>query len=129
MREVNKKNEVAIAAKLLNELNSERVKAEKTMSQLLSDSTARMEKGAEWFPYQISQIGFEKQRFLRLDKDIVSAQDLLERRHYELNRIIMRRKALESLREKREKDFRLQQSRKDQKEIDEMFQLSKLRER
>lgn len=76
-----------------------------------------------WFLSQ--KIERDSKETLKIERMIRKEKEDLENKRYELGVISMRRKGLESLKEKRLNEFKLDERRKLQKRLDQNYQLLK----
>jgi len=74
--------------------------------------------------YHTNQVALDAGQLKKLNEAVVVCKREKEDKVQELNRLMMRRKGLESLREKRWQEHRKVVSKKAQKDLDEAFQLT-----
>lgn len=125
LRETLMKMELARAVSAWQGLKAQKEQSERQLEFLLAESPKRLAMGGEWAPYGVGQIELTVTAIKRLEREIAKAAEAVEVKKFELARLSMRREALEKLREKRRTEFRLLESRKEQKFVDEIYQRSK----
>ncbi len=125
LRETLMKMEFARAMSALQGLQAQKQQSERQLEFLLAEAPKRLALGGEWAPYGVSQTEFTVNAIKRLEREIAKAAEEMEVKKFELARLSMRREALEKLRDKRRTEFRLLESRKEQKFVDEIYQRSK----
>ncbi len=76
-----------------------------------------------WAVFQNNKISLDAAEVSRLEKLLIEEQRMLEKRKGELNRILMRKRGLDTLRDKRLAEHRTEESRHEQKQADENHQL------
>jgi hypothetical protein len=81
----------------------------------------------EWAPYVAAKIPLDARERREVETRLQAKQAEIGMKKAELNRCLLKRKGLESLRGKRLKDFRMGEARRDQKRLDDNYQLLKLR--
>lgn len=125
IRETLKKMEVATETQKLRFIQGQHDSLIQSMRNTLSMQTEKLSVGTEWLSYQTQKIAWDSKESVRLEKLMREQEELLENKKYELNRIILRRKGIESVKEKRYAEYKFEQNRKAQKTLDENFQLLK----
>ena len=117
-----KRMEVASVVQRIQFLNNRKVSIEQNMRKTLE----LVQGGAsmEWTVFYGSKMELDVKESHRLENLVKDEELLLKDRQKELAEIMLKKKSLESLRDKRWKDHRNIQSRKLQKELDEIYQLS-----
>jgi flagellar export protein FliJ len=120
-----KKLEVATVAKKLRVLELRLEGLRTTIQKLLEMKSIRPDPNLAH--YQNLKIDLDSQDVSLTEKIIAEQRSQLEQRRDELSHIIHRKRALESLKEKKWKEHRVFENRRLQKNIDEVFQLSKVR--
>jgi hypothetical protein len=76
---------------------------------------------------QSEKLKFDREEILRLEILIRKEEETLEKKRSELAKLAMRRRGLENLKDKRYREFRLIEVRKDQKRLDENYQILKVK--
>lgn len=79
---------------------------------------------SEWAHYHTTKIAFDSKEIGKLEKVLANEIQAMEKIKRELERIFRKKKALESLREKREQEFRVQENRRQQKILDDAHQMT-----
>ncbi len=125
LNETVKKMEVATLVRQLEALEKEKVVREETIRSVLAESTVRLAQNADWIPYQTAKVAADAREISRLEHKIVKAHEALEDKKFELGKLAMKRKAIENLREKKKFAFRVDETRREQKNNDEMYRLLK----
>lgn len=128
-KEAIKKAEVAHALDEVQRLERQKLETESSLRKVLESTPTRLAEGAAWVPYQVSKVGWDLADSRRLGREIQTGKERLETLQFELSRISMKKKALEKLRDSKEQLFKQTESRREQKKADELYQLSKRRER
>lgn len=121
LKEETKKSEVAAALKRVTELKERHLALSASQREMLKIAAQRMDLAHA--PYQSAKIRADIADLKRLEGAIANEQRMAEKYRAELARLAMRRKALESLREKRRDDFRVKETRREQAAIDEAFRI------
>lgn len=124
VRETMKKMEVAAVIQRIQFLNNRKATIEQNMRKTLE--LTRGGASPEWFVFYTSKMELDVHEVRRMETLAREENILLEKKQEELKLILLKRKSLESLREKRFKDFRTTQNRKLQKQLDEIYQLTKV---
>lgn len=106
--------EIALAERRVQEL-------EVDLRQLLEEGPKRFAEGMQWASFQVNRIAADRRDIEALAKNLRLLHEALEEKRGELARLAMRRQAMENLRDKRKAEFKLDQSRRDQKQMDELF--------
>ncbi len=115
-------------ARLLKEaelLAARKSELEANLERLLGGDGLQL--SLEWAPYRAQKIPADAREMRELEGKIREKQAAIGLKKAELNRILMKRKGLESLRGKRLKDFRMIETRRDQKRLDDNYQILKSR--
>lgn len=73
--------------------------------------------------FQTQKIAADAREVSRLESVLRNEETALEKKRRELNRILMRKKGLESLREKRHQEFRMEKNRREQRKLDDLHQI------
>ena len=79
---------------------------------------------AEWVQYHTSKIAFDAHEVGRLEAILQKETAALEKKKVELSRLLYRKKALEALREKRLREFNTHESRRQQRVLDDVYQMT-----
>ncbi len=123
IRETMKQMEVSAVIQRVNFLKNRKKSIGEGMRKALE--LTRGGESPEWFAFYTSKLEMDVREGHRIDALIADENVVLKRTQDELKDIVLKRKSLESLREKRYKDFKTQQSRKLQKQLDEIYQLTR----
>lgn len=123
VRETMKQMEVASIVQRIQFLKNRSISIQNGMRKTLE--MTRGGESPEWFAFYTSKLEMDVKESHRIDSLIIDEQQLLLKKQEELREIIMKRKSLESLREKRYRDFKTEQNRKIQKQLDEIYQLTR----
>lgn len=116
LRETVKKMEVSAQMKRVEAMLRRCEKLRSEMQLLLSRVPAEM----EFAPYAMAQVQTNAEEVVKLQQLIDEENEILAKRKAELSRLFMKRKAAESLREKRLKEFQTDENRGEQKRLDEI---------
>ncbi len=81
----------------------------------------------EWAPYVSAKIPSDAKEIQDVGGRLKVKEAEIGVKKTELNRLLLKRKGLESLKDKRRKDYRMLEGRKDQKRLDDNYQILKLR--
>ena len=124
LQETMLKMEVATLARRATELRARMVTLEEDTRRILEETPLRLAENPAWAPYQTSQVALNTKRVRELQVKYDQVRNDWEIKKLELGRHAMRRKALENLRANKLSEFKIEETRKDQKKMDELFQLS-----
>lgn len=125
IKETMKKLEVSAVAQKVVALESKKDYLRQNVNALLDKQKERLQFGTEWLSFLAQKIEQDTKETLKLERMIRKEKEDLDNKRYELGVISMRRKGLESLKEKRFSDFKLDERRKAQKRLDQNYQLLK----
>ncbi len=125
VRETMKKLEISTLVQKLNVLEDRRNSLRNNVNELLGKQREKLESGTEWLGFLSQKIERDSKETLKIERMIRKEKEDLENKRYELGVISMRRKGLESLKEKRLNEFKLDERRKLQKRLDQNYQLLK----
>ncbi len=125
LKETMKKMEVAAVAQRVNFLQKRIGELGDSIRSILLEQQLKLSQGFDWIHYQSEKISLDAKETAKLEKMLVEENLLLEKRRRELNRIILRKKALESLKQRKLSEFKVHESRRNQKELDEIYQLTR----
>jgi flagellar biosynthesis chaperone FliJ len=106
-------------------LKARRVSLERNLEELLGGQDKNL--ALEWAPYVAQKVPADAAELRNLDGKIGAKQAEIGTKKAELNRLLLRRKGLESLKDKRRREFRLIEGRREQKRADDNHQILKLR--
>lgn len=129
LKEAIKRSEVAKALDGLKRLEAQKGDLENTLREVLKQTPERLKEDGSWVPYQVSQVQQNLAAGRRLEEEIAAAKDHLDRIKFELSKLSMKRKALENLKDQKKIEFRRSESRKEQKRLDETYQINSRREK
>lgn len=121
LKESSKKAELASAIQRTDELQQQHVALAASQHQLLQTASRFVDLARA--PYQNAKVRADMLDLQRLEQAISQEKGRTEKLKQDLGRLAMRRKALESLREKRQQDFRVSENRREQHAIDETFRV------
>ena len=125
IRETMKKLEVSALIQKVSLLEKRKDSLREGINQLLEKQKERLQYGTEWLAFLSQKIEQDNKETLKLERLIRKEKEDLENKRYELGVISMRRKGLESLKEKRFADFKIDERRKSQKRLDQNYELLK----
>lgn len=125
IRETMKKLEVSAIAQKVNVLEFKKDSLRRNVNELLDKQKEKLQFGTEWLSFLSQKIEQDTRETLKLERILRKEKEDLENKRYELGVISMRRKGLESLKEKRFADYKLDERRKAQKRLDQNYQLLK----
>ena len=122
LKETVKKMEVAAVVREIALTEQRVLELEADLRQLLEEGPKRFAEGMQWASFQVNRIAADRRDIEVLAKKLNTLQEDLQEKRGELAKLAMRRQAMENLRDKRKAEFKLDQSRRDQKQMDELFQ-------
>lgn len=125
LREATKRTEIATLRQAIHSGEQRKIGLEGSIRKMLVDSRARLAINASWVPYEVQKIDADSKEILKIERELVKHHETLLIKQEELSRLSMRKKALESLKDKRKLDFSLNQSRREQKLLDESYRTVK----
>ncbi len=125
LNETVKKMEVATLIQKIEGLEKKKTYRQETMRSMLCESRQHWNESVNWIPYQTAKVEADARDIANIEKEMVRLQIELEDKKYELGKLAMKRKAMENLREKRKFNFRVEQTRREQKTNDELYRLVK----
>jgi hypothetical protein len=117
--------EIARLLKEAEALAARRRELEANLEALLGPDDRRL--SLEWAPYVAGKVPSDAGEIRNVDKQAKAKQSEIGIKKAELNRLLLKRKGLESLKGKRLRDFRMSEGRRDQKRLDDNYQILKLR--
>jgi flagellar biosynthesis chaperone FliJ len=127
LKETTKKMEVAASLQKLHFLKGRKSSLADNIRNVLAKTYENGYFDLANAAYFTEQINLTKLENDRLERFIREEENLLKKKQQELSRLQMRKKGLESLREKRLQEFKLRESRREQKQIDDTYELIRLR--
>lgn len=119
--------ETAALIQQIQELSQKKVERGNTIRTLLEHSRVHMQLGTQWVPYQTAKLQADCKEIEQLEEQIVLAKNELAGKQEDLARLAMRRKALDTLKDKRRVEHRVLEDRKEQKKLDELYRLNSKR--
>ncbi|NBX69362.1 MAG: hypothetical protein EBR01_10420 [Proteobacteria bacterium] len=125
IKETMKKLEVSAVAQKVIVLESRKDQLRQNVNELLKKQKERLQFGTEWLSFLAQKVEQDTKETQKIERMLRKEKEDLENKRYELGVISMRRKGLESLKEKRLSDFKLEERRKAQKRLDQNYQLLK----
>ncbi len=125
IKETMKKLEVSAVAQKVIVLESRKDQLRQNVNELLKQQLERLKFGTEWLSFLAQKVEQDTKETQKIERMLRKEKEDLENKRYELGVISMRRKGLESLKEKRLSDFKLEERRKAQKRLDQNYQLLK----
>ena len=125
LNETVKKMEVAASVQKIGFLQGRKNALNESIRSLLEKTRDGLSIGMDWVYFQNSKIENDLNEIKKTDVMRAEEQHKLGLLRIELSKITMRKKALESLRDKRLREFRLQQGRRVQKQLDDIYQLTR----
>ena len=123
--ELAKKVEVAKALGVIQKTQSEIQALEAENLSLLAEQKEKAANGFSWLQMILQRIDWNLGSIDTLKAREEEERIVLLKKQRELSHVSVRRKALQSLREKRETAFRLKNSQRAQKQLDEVYQILK----
>ncbi len=81
----------------------------------------------DWYQFQIMKVELDVKEQRKVDGMIDEVTEELLQKQKALNEITLKKKSLERIKEKNLTEFKLEQSRRVQKQLDEIYQLTKER--
>jgi flagellar export protein FliJ len=120
LKETVKKMEIVSIRKQMDFLRRQKEGLEQTARGLLA--------GTALTYYQTTKIALDVKLAVSLQGQIEEANQHLEKKKAELNRLMMRKKGLESLREKKKHEFRTLAGRRQQRRLEDLHALKKVEE-
>ncbi len=121
MRETMKRMEIASCLSRIRFIKNRLETIESELRELVSKSTGEWAMG--WAYFQSQKVKLHADERVKLLALNVKEEAELTKRKRELERLLYRKKALESLREKQLKEFKALKNRKEQSEMEELFRL------
>jgi len=122
LKETTKKMEIAACMQKIQFLETRRDRLNTNIRELLD--RVPKESDLHLVPYQGPKITIDLNEIKVTELELKRQNEELEMRRAELVNIGRRKKALEALKERKAQEFRLNRSRKEQKDMDQMFQLT-----
>jgi len=123
LRETVKKMEVSAIAQRVRFLEDRKVMLSENIRALLARQSQSPNSGWEYF--QNNKVSLDVKEVTQLERMLEQEKKYLEKKREELNRLYQKKRALEALREKKSKEFKLDQSHRQQAQADEAFQTSR----
>lgn len=123
LKETVKKMEVASVLQKIRYLEKRKNTIQEGIRELLEKSVTGL--NTQWLFFQNTKIEMDVKEQKKIDKLLVEENQTLHERQKELEAILLRRKSLEALKEKRLKEHKLTEGRRIQKQLDEIYQLTK----
>lgn len=117
--------EIARLIKEVERLGARKAELEANLVALLGGAGNGL--SLEWAPYRALKVPSDAREIRDIDGKMRLTESEIGLKKAELNRILMKRKGLESLRDKRLKDFRMNEARREQKRLDDNYQVLKAR--
>ena len=119
IKETFKKIELANQIRKIEMLKGKRKKLIDEIRILLSKKEEQID--VQWMCYRDDKVIFDRREIEKIENLLKSEEELLSQKKEELNAVVMRRKGLESLREKRKLEFDKVQSKREQKNLDDNY--------
>lgn len=126
LQEMLKKMEVAAWIQKIEASEKERKAMAYELRDVLYRQQSEMEHGARATAFHIEKGMWNIECIKKWESEIEELKNILQGKKLELLRIALRRRALESLRQKRWIEHRLAERRREQKALDEGFRLAQL---
>jgi flagellar export protein FliJ len=123
LREREKKMQVATQAHKVEALAEKKRKLAAQVLAVLAEPLTTI----DWLRLRNEKVDLDRQELKRVSAEWVQENEMLDNLHYDLGKIAMRRKAIETLRERKEQEFKLVDNRREQTKLDEAYRMSKLR--
>ena len=121
VKELSKRSEVGAAIRHIQGLQAKRETLMENIRLIFRSSHQMI--NLHWAPYQAAKIPVDVEELKIVGESIERENVKLSEKREELNRIIMRRKGLESMRNGRLSEYRVTEQRLAQKSLDETHQL------
>jgi len=125
-REFAKKLELAKATHELVTVQQEAKNLEKENISLLNQRSEKAALGFEWLKLLMDRIDNNIGSLEDLEKKSIELKEVVELKRKELNAVTARKKALESMKEKKRQDFKVVENRKLQRRLDDTYQILEL---
>lgn len=116
-----KRSEIAGLNKKIEALKAELARSNTGLRALLEDEGKRF--SSDWAPFVAARVPSLAEAIRGFEADLRERERVAAEKRIELNRILMKRKGLESLKGKRLREYRLKESRREQKRLDEVHQI------
>jgi len=125
-KEKAKQLEVVQVLNDLEEIRQKRIRIENENGEVFRENSQPQEIKAAWLKVLFDRVEFNLHEIDALAEKTTERKVVLEEKKTELVAIAQRRKALEKLKEKKLFEFKVLQARKDQKMLDENYQILEL---
>ena len=122
LKETTKKMEIAACLQKMKFLETRKTRLEGNIRDLLE--RVPKETDLHLVPYQGNKVAIDLKDLKLTELDMKRCNEELDMRRAELMNIARRKKALEALKARKEQEFRVSQNRKEQKNLDDTFQLT-----
>lgn len=125
LREKSKKLEVAALLRAIRSAEARHAYLQSVIESLLKESKTRMQESLAWVTYENAKVVSTVQELGGLERELVKSRDELALKQEALNRLVMRRRALESLKQAKHSEWKLVANRNEQKKIDDIFVMNR----
>jgi flagellar biosynthesis chaperone FliJ len=122
LKETTKKMEIAACMQKIQYLESRKERLNGNIRELLD--RVPQDADLQLVPYQGPKISLDLKELKITELEIKKQTEELDMRRAELVNIVRRKKALEALKDKKAQEFRVEQSRREQKLLDQTYQLT-----
>jgi hypothetical protein len=115
-------------ARLLTEAEKLKLRRDglgQNLRTLLENESIRF--SSQWAPYAAVKVPADQAELKAIELRLREKESEIQTTKAALNRILLKRKGLESLREKRHRDHRVSEGRRDQKRLDDNYQILRAR--
>lgn len=117
--------EIGNSRERLRILEGQKTKLESDTRSLLVKCRSDVSNNLAWMLFERDQIECNKKLVKKFEDQISYEQERQSELYFELSEISKRRRALESLKEKKLKEYKMLESRKEQKRLDDIYQILK----
>lgn len=125
-REFAKKLELAKATRELVMIEQQASSLKTENSTLLNQRTEKAALGIEWLKLLMDRIDNNIGSLEELDRKTSQLREVVDLKRRELNAVTARKKALESMKEKKKQDFKTVENRRLQRRLDDTYQILEL---
>ena len=126
LKEREKKMEVAAALRELEEVKTQIKRVEQDTSDLLAQSNTLDAHDIICLKFRDEKIHLNRKKIFDFKKIETEKTKAFEDKKQEMSRLSMRKKALETHREKKRQEFSVEESRRNQTRLDEAYRMSKI---
>ena len=123
IRETTKKMEIVSVQKRIQLLESKHTRLESTMREMLTQQTTHWSAAMTF--YHTRKIALDAKELREVEERIMAERAHLQKKKDELNQLMLRRKGLESLKEKKQAEFRVLENRRQQHRLEDIHSARK----